>query len=88
MINLHEVWERAGIELAIPVSAVRHVTDCAMQLSRKSDTSARHSKLNHLTEFNPLSTGNPEKGTFTNSVDPDEMTQNAAFHQGLQCLLR
>ena len=24
--------------------------------------------------------------TFTNSVDPDEMQHNAAFHQGLHCL--
>ena len=23
--------------------------------------------------------------TFTNSEDPDEMQQNAAFHQGLHC---
>ena len=23
---------------------------------------------------------------YTNSVDPDEMPQNAAFHQGLHCL--
>ena len=27
-------------------------------------------------------------GTFTNSKDPDEMPQNAAFHQGLHCLQR
>ena len=27
-------------------------------------------------------------GTFANSEDPDEMLHNAAFHQGLQCLLR
>ena len=26
-------------------------------------------------------------GTFANSEDPDEMLQNAAFHQGMQCLL-
>ena len=25
--------------------------------------------------------------TLTNSEDPDEMTHNAAFHQGLHCLL-
>ena len=25
--------------------------------------------------------------TFTNSEDPDEMMHNAAFHQGLHCLL-
>ena len=24
--------------------------------------------------------------TFTNSVDPDEMPHNAAFHKGLHCL--
>ena len=24
-------------------------------------------------------------GTFTNSEDPDEMLQNASFHQGLHC---
>ena len=35
MINLHEVWDRAGIELATPgiavrhASVARHVTDCA-----------------------------------------------------------
>ena len=27
-------------------------------------------------------------GTLTNSEDPDEMQHNAAFHQGLHCLLR
>ena len=27
-------------------------------------------------------------GTLTNNEDPDEMPHNAAFHQGLQCLLR
>ena len=27
-------------------------------------------------------------GTFTNREDPDEMLHNAAFHQGLYCLLR
>ena len=27
-------------------------------------------------------------GTWTNSEDPDEMQHNAAFHQGLHCLLR
>ena len=26
-------------------------------------------------------------GTLANSEDPDEMQHNAAFHQGLQCLL-
>ena len=27
-------------------------------------------------------------GTLANSVDPDEMQHNAAFHQGLHCLQR
>ena len=27
-------------------------------------------------------------GPLANSEDPDEMQHNAAFHQGLQCLLR
>ena len=27
-------------------------------------------------------------GTLANSEDPDEMPQNAAFHQGVHCLLR
>ena len=27
-------------------------------------------------------------GTLANSVDPDEMQHNAAFHQCLDCLLR
>ena len=36
MINIQKVWDRAGIELATPGSAVRlasvarHITDCAM----------------------------------------------------------
>ena len=29
-----------------------------------------------------------EKGVYTNSVDPDETPQNAAFYQGLCCLPR
>ena len=27
-------------------------------------------------------------GTLANSEDPDEMQHNAAFHQGLHCLLK
>ena len=27
-------------------------------------------------------------GTLANSEDPDKMQHNAAFHQGLHCLLR
>ena len=38
--------------------------------------------------FNPLYTGNPKMGILANSEDPDEMQHNAAFHQGLHCLLR
>ena len=30
----------------------------------------------------------PLNGTLANSEDPDEMQHNAAFHQGLHCLLR
>ena len=33
-------------------------------------------------------TGNLLRGTLANSKDPDEMQHNAAFHQGLHCLLR
>ena len=32
-------------------------------------------------------TGNPLTGTLISSEDPDEMQHNAAFHQGLHCLL-
>ena len=35
--------------------------------------------------FMPLETGNPIMGTLSNSEDPDD---NAAFHEGLHCLLR
>ena len=38
-----------------------------------------------------LTLGRPETsytGTLANSVDPDEMPHNVAFHQGLHCLLR
>ena len=35
--------------------------------------------------FNSLYTENPQMGTLTNRVDPDEMPHNAAFHQGLHC---
>ena len=38
--------------------------------------------------LNPLYTGNPLKSTLENSEDSDEMQHNAAFHQGLHCLLR
>ena len=37
--------------------------------------------------FNPLYTRNPEIDYFANSEDPDEMQHNAAFHQGLHCLV-
>ena len=30
----------------------------------------------------------PLNGYFTNSEDPDEVPHDAAFHQGLHCLLR
>ena len=30
----------------------------------------------------------PKRVSLTNSEDPDEMQHNAAFHQGLHCLLR
>ena len=35
-----------------------------------------------------LKTGAPYTGVLGNSEDPDEMPHNAAFHQGLHCLLR
>ena len=37
---------------------------------------------------NILFTGNPKRVLFASSEDPDEMQHNAAFHQGLNCLLR
>ena len=30
---------------------------------------------------------NPKRSTLANNEDPDEMPHNAAFHQGLHCLL-
>ena len=38
--------------------------------------------------LNHLYTGNPYWVTLANSEDPDEMQHNAAFHQGLHCLLQ
>ena len=38
--------------------------------------------------LNPLHTGNLKTGTYANSEDPDEMSLQAAFYQGLHCLLR
>ena len=35
--------------------------------------------------INPLCTGKPQMGTFTNGEDPDKMPQYATFHQGLHC---
>ena len=43
--------------------------------------------------FNPLKTGNPLTGTSAHSEDPDEMLHyddmlhNAAFYQGLNCMI-
>ena len=37
--------------------------------------------------FNPFHSGYWSIGTLANSVDPDEMPHNAAFHQRLHCLL-
>ena len=37
--------------------------------------------------FNPLYTRDSKMHTLANSVDPDEMLNNGAFHQGLNCLL-
>ena len=36
--------------------------------------------------LDPLHTGNPRKGTFANSEDPNEMHHNVALHQGLQAV--
>ena len=38
--------------------------------------------------LNPLKTRHPKMGTLANSEDLDEMLHDAAFHQGLHCLLR
>ena len=45
--------------------------------------------LSVLSSFNPSYTGNPSTGTLTNSADPHKMQylKDAAFHQGLHCLL-
>ena len=37
--------------------------------------------------INLFHSGNLQTGTLANSEDPDEMQHNAAFHQGLHCLL-
>ena len=39
-------------------------------------------------DFNPLRVRNPKTSTLANNEDPDEMSHNAQFHRGLQCLLR
>ena len=36
----------------------------------------------------PLYIGNPYMRTISNSEDPDEIPHDAAFHQGIHCLLR
>ena len=36
----------------------------------------------------PFHSGYLQSGTLANSEDQDEMTHNAAFHQGLHCLQR
>ena len=38
--------------------------------------------------LNLLQTENPLNRNLVNSEDPDEMSQNAMFHQGLHCLLK
>ena len=38
--------------------------------------------------LNPFWTINPLTSTLINSEDPHEMPHNAAFHQGMHCLLR
>ena len=38
--------------------------------------------------LNYLYSGNPYTGTLSNNKNQDEMQQNAAFYQGLHCLLR
>ena len=45
-------------------------------------------KPDFIATFDPLYTGNPRTGTLANIEDSDEMQHNAAFHQGLRCLLR
>ena len=42
----------------------------------------------HEFSLNPLYTGNPKMDALANSEDADEMQHNAAFHKGLDCLLR
>ena len=38
--------------------------------------------------INSLYTSDPKRSTLENSVDPDEMSHNVAFYQGLHCFLR
>ena len=44
--------------------------------------------MGNFISINYLKTRNLKTGTLANSADPDEMLHNAAFHQGLHCLLR
>ena len=41
-----------------------------------------------MVQLNPLYAGNGLMGTLANSEDSDEMSHDAAFHQGQHCLLR
>ena len=47
-----------------------------------------HKKDAILIWVNPLYSGYLYLGSLANSEDPDEIQHNAAFHQGLHCLLR
>ena len=54
----------------------------------KTQAKIKTSSPTGYVSLSSLYTRNPLMGTLANSEDPDEMQQNAAFHQGLPCLPR
>ena len=58
----------------------------ALQVNQFQGRSYIKSKIQNTHLWNRLNAC--EKGTYTNSVDPDERPQNAASQQGLCCLPR
>ena len=69
-------------------NAIRNIISEFTVLKLVDGSSFSHGVLSSQKTFNPLWTRNPKTGTLGNSEDPDEMPHNAAFHQGLQCLLK
>ena len=77
-----KVWDRTGIELATPGSAIRHasvarhVTDCA---TRPFVSAFANTILSYFIQTLALVLLDPDLSLFENTVDPDQLASDEAI---------